>query len=208
MTRQTIPVRFEEMQEGGALGLAIPDSEYTSSNARRATCRPIPPTRLSRYAFAHQGITLDARVAMTVTPKAARARLSGRYDGTHPNVTIHYKRIAGGDWKEECVALDGGRFDVDFDWASAGEPGFYWFMITGSDDQCRSPGWSWSYKIKLVGEQAPPAEEDTSRDEPKIGANTSRGSAVDPPGSLSYSRERGARLPRIPTTQDPDKGTQ
>ncbi len=194
VTRRTIPVRFDEMtRERGAIGLAVPDTTYTSENGRRATCAEVSPSKLSRYAFAHHGITLNADVPMTLRSGQTKARISGRYVGAHPNVTVHYKKIDGGEWMDECVPLEGGLFEVAFDWEKAGAPGFYWFMMTGSDAQCQGPGWSWSYKVQVMDEAAarPPAEE-PPRDAPKIGSNTRRGVSVDPPGSLSYSRESGA----------------
>jgi hypothetical protein len=193
VTRRTIPVRFAEMtRERGSMGLAVPDTTYTSENTRQATCRDVAPSRLSRFAFAHQGITLDQEPRLMLEPGQTRVRLTGTYVGAHPNVTLHYKRIEGGDWLDACVPLEKGRFELEFDWAKAGEPGFYWFMMTGSDAQCQGPGWSWSYKVQAMGQpgraapdQAPP------RDAPKLGANTRGRAPVDPPGSLSYSRDSG-----------------
>ena len=53
--------------------------------------------------------------------------------------------------REQCVELDeDGRFTFEMGWPlERFSPGTYWFMLTGATADCLSPGWAWSYKIRV-----------------------------------------------------------
>lgn len=156
ITRQTLPVRFVEAERTHSLGFPIPDTVYRSENALGTRCAETTPSPLHPQAFAHQGILLDAPVPLTVRRGATVFR--GRYLGDHPKVTLHYKPVEGGVWRERCVAVDrpSGRFEVGVKWDDPAIPeGYVWVMLTGADAKCSSPGWAWSYKIRVLGPPPP-----------------------------------------------------
>lgn len=156
ITRQTAPVRFEEAIGEHQFGFAIPETEYTSQNKLQTQCDPTPYSKLSRSAFAHQGITLESPLPVVIEGQAARDegpgfKLRGRYYGDHPNVAVHRKAIDGDSWTDECVAVDErGRFSARITWPGRRfSPGSYWFMMTGADEDCLAPGWAWSYRVNI-----------------------------------------------------------
>lgn len=155
-TRQTLPVRFAEAQRSHSIGSPIPDTVYRSENALTTTCGETIPSPLHPQAFAHQGVLLDAPVPLIVNRGATVFR--GRYLGDHPKITLHYKPVVGGVWRERCVAVErpSGRFEVGLKWDDPAIPeGHVWVMLTGADAKCSSPGWAWSYKIRVLGQPTP-----------------------------------------------------
>ncbi|AWV89315.1 hypothetical protein DN745_08175 [Bradymonas sediminis] len=156
-TRQTLPTRFYEAAEKQDIGLAVPETEYVSANELQTQCAPTPYSQLSRAAFAHQGITLEKPLPLVIEDRPADKdddgfHLQGVYHGDHPNVAVHRKAIDGDDWTDECVPVDAnGRFSARIKWPKHRfEPGGYWFMLTGADEDCLAPGWAWSYRVNIL----------------------------------------------------------
>lgn len=148
-SRRTLPVRFSEALPNGN-GFAIPETTYTSQTNRRLSCPKTPYSPLQRDAFAHHGIHLDQDYPLSYKRGKAQ-EISGVYYGDHPQVAVHLKGVDGGKWDEVCVPVDAqGRFSATLDWKKlATKDGFYWLMLTGSNEKCQSPGWAWSYKIRV-----------------------------------------------------------
>ena len=151
-TRHTIPVQFREAQQTG-FGFGVPETTYVSENARDTSCGDTRYSRLSRDAFAHHGIVVDQKLPIVLTDPEEIIRVSGTYYGSHPNVAIHRKPLDGTSWIDECVPVeDDGDFSARMSWPEKRFPdGAYWFMITGADAECYSPGWAWSYKLYVRG---------------------------------------------------------
>lgn len=148
VTRHTVPVRFREAYDRG-YGYPVPETTYRSDNERESVCPDVSYSTLGEDAFAHHGITLKKELPIVVTEPDEKIEVAGRYYGQHPNVAVHRKTIEGDSWTDECIPVDeDGDFRAKMTWPSERFPdGPYWFMITGADKDCFSPGWSWSYKI-------------------------------------------------------------
>jgi hypothetical protein len=147
---RTIPSR---LPTGGSnrFPVAIPETTYTSSNELDVPCPPTEHSRLPRDAFAHHGVVLNASLPLEVEAGGTTSRLSGRYYGDHPKVAIHRKPVDRGEWDDRCTSVGSrGRFETTLRWPEAEfEPGFHWLIVTGADEDCLSPGWSWSYKVRV-----------------------------------------------------------
>ncbi|TXD36865.1 M23 family metallopeptidase [Lujinxingia vulgaris] len=148
----TLPVRFEEARRMG-YAFPLPRATYASRNDLSLTCDDTDYSTLPRDAFAHQGIFLEQRLPTVLELGAGLAgqRIKGEYRGRFPNITIHRRAVGSDQWEETCVPVDKrGRFDALLPWAP-GEfgAGYYFFMITGSDAECGSPGWAWSYRVRV-----------------------------------------------------------
>jgi murein DD-endopeptidase MepM/ murein hydrolase activator NlpD len=151
ITHRTVPARISPAG-GGRFPFAIPERTYRSKNERQSTCRKTDYSTLPTDAFAHQGIILDERLPMVIRPGQTRSKLSGTYWGDHPNIALHRKSSADGEWTDECLAVqEDGRFRAEIQWPDQKtDSGFYWFMVTGADEECLSPGWAWSYKLQVL----------------------------------------------------------
>ncbi|MFW5967156.1 MAG: M23 family metallopeptidase [Persicimonas sp.] len=151
-TRQTVPVRMEEADRDG-FGFVVPHTEYTSENELQAQCRDTGFSKLAAGGFSHQGIVLREDLPTVVTDPDETFAIEGTYHGDQPRVAVHRKPVGddGADWIDECIEVDDkGRFSANLKWPRERfEPDTYWFMITGADDKCRSPGWAWSYKVQV-----------------------------------------------------------
>jgi hypothetical protein len=65
-------------------------------------------------------------------------------------VAIHRKPVDGGSWSHRCIDHADGQFETTVSWPDEShEPGFYWLMLSGASEHCQSPGWAWSYKIRV-----------------------------------------------------------
>lgn len=148
--RQSVPVRFFEAMQPGQ-GFIVPEATYTSKNTRELGCAKTDYSMLAQDAFSHHGIRLDQPHPMFISrTKDKSIKLSGSYYGDHPQVAIHTNSLSEDSWKNNCVPVKNHRFEVDLDWSKlAPRDGFYWFIITGSNEKCESPGWAWSYKVKV-----------------------------------------------------------
>jgi hypothetical protein len=156
-TRHTVPVRFYEAIDQQDFGFAIPETDYVSQNELQTQCSPTRYSRLPLAAFAHQGIILTTRLPLVIDHRAARQSspgypIRGTYHGDHPMVAIHRKAVDGEVWTDECVPVDAdGEFAARIKWPRRRfESGSYWFMITGADEDCLSPGWAWSYRVRVL----------------------------------------------------------
>ena len=149
-SRHTVPVRVREAHERG-FGFVVPETVYTSQNELRAQCGPTTFSKLPRDAFTHHGVVMDNKLPAVVDDPAKSFAVEGTYHGDHPNVAIHRKLIDGGSWVDECVPVDeDGEFSARIKWPRERfKEGTYWFMITGADKDCLSPGWAWSYKLQV-----------------------------------------------------------
>ena len=153
MQWSTIPVSFVEIGRG-ARGMPLPRQTYESKNQRQSTCRQTSFSKFHTDAFAHQGIFLQRPVKSVIGASDDEERtmvLEGRYLGEYPNIVIHRREMEGGDWMEQCVALDDqGRFSVQIDWPEhIFGAGYYFLMLTGADEGCNAPGWAWSYRVRV-----------------------------------------------------------
>lgn len=157
-TRRTIPVRFfEAMEAQRGYGFVVPESEYTSLNNMVGVCEDTAFSPISRAAFAHQGIILRDELPMVVEDRRKHEEengyaLRGTYYGEHPNVAVHRKSLDEGVWLDECIPVDAdGEFSARVRWPSDRfSPGGYWFMMSGADEDCLSPGWAWAYRVQLM----------------------------------------------------------
>jgi murein DD-endopeptidase MepM/ murein hydrolase activator NlpD len=147
---RTIPFRFTELLDKGGPGVPAPSSTYTSKNARQETCDETEYSKLGEGAFVHKGVVLDEPLPLVTSVESAFVA-KGRYFGDHTSISIHRKPETGGSWLAECFPLDDdGRFEVEIRWPKTRFPaGGYFLMITGSDADCKSPTWAWSYKIRV-----------------------------------------------------------
>ncbi|MBA2664058.1 MAG: M23 family metallopeptidase [Bradymonadaceae bacterium] len=152
--RHTIPVQFQELGRDN-FGYVVPDTAYTSQNERQVHCGKTRYSDLSRDAFVHQGVLLRDAIPGVIVKDRRTMTIAGTYYGDHTHVAVHRKPASSGRWVEHCVPVDPkGRFLVTINWPQASFPnGFYWLMITGSDKNCASPGWAWSYKVRVDGDQ-------------------------------------------------------
>jgi len=150
VSHRTLPSRLPDAK-ADRFPFPVPETEYVSRNELAGPCPETDHSRLPADAFSHQGILLDDSLPMVVERGAARTKLSGTYRGDHPKVALHRQPISGGEWIDECVDVDDdGRFRAAIEWPpSRIDSGFYWFMMTGADEKCLSPGWSWSYKLRV-----------------------------------------------------------
>ena len=150
VTRRTVPFQFVETRDARGYGFPIPDERVVSQNELRTRCKDDGYAMIGRDAFAHQGLVLEDALPSVVTERSP-VTVSGRYFGDHPRIAIHRKRTRGGTWFEQCVELDeDGRFTFEMGWPlERFSPGTYWFMLTGATADCLSPGWAWSYKIRV-----------------------------------------------------------
>lgn len=147
-SRHTVPFRFQELMDNG-IGVPAPNSAYRSENRAASSCGRTDYSELGEGAFAHHGILLDDAIPI-VNTIGDSFLVSGRYGGDDTTVAIHRKPVSGGSWLSECFALDGDEFEVDVRWPEERFPaGAYWMMLTGSNDDCESPTWAWSYKMRV-----------------------------------------------------------
>ncbi len=150
-TTRTIPFRFFEGQVQNEYGFPVPDTVLVSQNERRTQCRDAGWSRLPRDAFAHQGIVLGHTLP-TVVRDRTDMKIRGRFYGDSTHVAVHRKSARGSaGWLSECVRVDErGRFETEIDWPlEVFPPGTYQVMLTGADAECLTPGWSWSYQMRL-----------------------------------------------------------
>ncbi len=150
----TIPVLFRE-RNGAHPGVLLPRTAYTSENRRTSQCRPTEYSTLGPDAFAHRGILLHHRVPTVLGGDRDRSVVfQGTYSGEMTHVAVHRRPTSGGEWMEQCVPVDDhGRFAFRLNWPeSRFDPGYYFLMLTGSDETCDAPGWSWSYRIRVDGD--------------------------------------------------------
>jgi hypothetical protein len=149
-SRHTIPLRMREAQRRG-YGFVVPETEYVSENEMRAMCSETQFSEIPTGAFAHHGVIIDSELPSVIDDPEAPISVSGVYHGDHPNVAIHRKPIDGGSWIDECLPVDkDGEFEARIKWPRERfRPGTFWFMITGADEECRSPGWAWSLKVQV-----------------------------------------------------------
>ncbi|RAL24686.1 hypothetical protein DL240_00305 [Lujinxingia litoralis] len=152
LTGRTLPVRFTEARDAG-YAYPLPLASYTSQNALSLTCDPTDYSTLPRDAFAHQGVFLRKKLPTVLPLGEGRAgqTIEGTYRGTSPNVVIHRRAQGASTWQEDCVPVDArGRFETTIVWETQDYPaGQYFFMITGGDQDCGSPGWAWSYVLRV-----------------------------------------------------------
>ncbi len=151
VTRHTVPVRLYEAINEHNFGFIVPETTYVSQNRLHAVCAPTSYSTLPYEAFAQQGIMLSTHLPIVVEHPDRAVTVEGVYHGDHPNVAIHRKRVDGGSWIDECLPVDAdGSFAARIKWPHERfKPGAYWFMITGADKDCLSPGWAWSYKVQV-----------------------------------------------------------
>ncbi len=150
VAHRTVPARLPRGRND-RFPFVVPDKTYVSRNDVSGPCRETDYSSLPVDAFAHQGIELRDSLPMVVERGATRSRLAGRYHGDKAQVAVHRKPVEGGDWIDECVAVDEeGRFEAALRWPKDRlESGLYWLMLTGADGECRSPGWAWSYRVRV-----------------------------------------------------------
>ena len=150
VTHRTIPTRFSSLGKS-RFPYVVPEKEYESNNRLDAPCRKTNYSRMPTDAFVHHGIQLDRSLPLVIERGATQSKLSGRYYGDHAKVSVHRKHTKGGEWIDECVEVgDDGRFEASLHWPEEKlDSGFYWFMMTGADTECLSPGWAWSYKLRV-----------------------------------------------------------
>jgi hypothetical protein len=147
----SVPFQFAEARRR-RYGFVVPEATYRSANKRQYGCKSTPYSPIPLDAFAHQGVILRRSLPAVITGETRDVVIEGTYFGDHRHVAIHRKPVEGGEWSDGCVAVDErGRFRARLSWETEKFPaGFYWLMITGTDERCRrSPGWSWSYKIRV-----------------------------------------------------------
>ena len=148
---RTIPVAFNEARDSSS-GVVLARQSYESQNERLAQCDVDGYSHIPRNGFVHRGIVLDDDVPMVLESDDDRStELRGRYLGEQSHVAVHRRRISGGEWIEECAEVDDdGRFSIDVDWPPHVFPdGYYFMMLTGSDEDCSAPGWSWAYRVQI-----------------------------------------------------------
>lgn len=150
VSHRTIPSRVPTSRDR-RFPFVVPETTYVSENRRNSPCKSTSYSRIPRDAFTHQGVLLDRKLPLVVERKKTSSRLSGTYYGDHPQIAVHRKLAGDGDWIDECVEVDAdGGFQATLQWPDSEiDPGFYWFMITGADEECQSPGWAWSYKVRV-----------------------------------------------------------
>ena len=147
----TMPVRFAELQDEPP-GIVLPRGVYQSQNRRTFGCRETEYSRLGHDAFAHRGILLHETLPMVIeTDRDRTMYVEGVYSGQQSHVAIHRRNTDGGRWIDQCIEVDeAGRFAFRVDWPEQifGE-GYYFLMLTGSDAECKAPGWAWAYRIRV-----------------------------------------------------------
>jgi len=150
LTHRTVPSRVSA-PNGERFPFFVPEKTYVSHNERAGPCPETEDSELPADAFVHQGILLDDSLPMVVERGETRTELVGTYHGEHPKIAVHRQPLSGGDWIDECVEVDeDGRFRAILEWPREElEAGFYWFMLTGADEECLAPGWAWSYEIRV-----------------------------------------------------------
>lgn len=149
LTRRTVPTRLPR-STAKDFPFVVPQQTYTSHNERELACRGHTYSMLPRDAFAQQGITLNQRLPIAIDSESTQLEISGEYNGPHPHVAVHRKPVDGGSWSHQCVDHDDGRFETTLSWTEDSyQSGFYWLMISGASEHCQSPGWAWSYKIRV-----------------------------------------------------------
>jgi murein DD-endopeptidase MepM/ murein hydrolase activator NlpD len=149
LTRRTVPTRLPR-KTAKDHRFVVPQQTYISHNKRKTACSKRTYSKLPRDAFAQQGILLDQRLPIVVSAGETTLELSGRYTGPHPHVAIHRKPVDGGSWNHRCIDHDDGKFQTTVSWPNDSyETGYYWLMLSGGSEHCQSPGWSWSYKIRV-----------------------------------------------------------
>ena len=150
LSRRTIPIQFEESRGQQRFGYPVPDVTLVSENRPRPRCNDPGYSELGEDAFAHHGIIVDQRLPTMITERG-KTTISGRFYGDHPRIAVHRKTSKGGSWLDQCIKVDDrGRFEFEIDWPlDRFSPGIYWFMLTGASDECLSPGWAWSYKVRV-----------------------------------------------------------
>ena len=146
----TIPVRFPEGDE--RTGVVLPRGEYISQNKRQHQCKKTEYSGLGLDAFAHRGISLRREVPTVLNDESGRSMVfEGTYRGEMSHVAIHRRAVGTSDWIEQCIEVDEqGRFAFEVDWPTrVFSAGYYFMMLTGSDERCVAPGWAWSYRVRV-----------------------------------------------------------
>lgn len=151
VSRRTVPSRTSPRPRE-RYPYPVPETTYTSRNDRDAPCPSTEYSRLPRDAFAHEGIILQKQLPMVVRRGRTESRIVGHYRGDNPKVALHRKHTESGEWIDECVPVDDdGRFAARVRWPKDRfDAGFHWLMLTGADEDCHSPGWAWSYKLRVL----------------------------------------------------------
>ncbi len=147
----TIPVAFAGADDDLS-GIVLPRQRYESQNERQATCDDTDYSRLSEDAFAHRGILLGESLPLVVEEEGERRMLvEGKYFGEESYVAIHRRRTDNAQWLEQCVEVDeDGEFSFQVDWPEQiFDTGYYFLMLTGSDEHCSAPGWAWAYRVRV-----------------------------------------------------------
>ena len=147
----TLPVTFREASDDSP-GVVLPRQAYESQNERLSTCSDTDYSRLGADAFAHRGILLSESLPLVIEEWEDRRMLvEGTYWGEESHVAIHRRRTDNNGWLEQCVEVDDdGAFSFDIDWPEQiFEPGYYFLMLTGSDENCSAPGWAWAYRVRV-----------------------------------------------------------
>ena len=147
----TLPMRFEEVSHRG-VDILLPRETYQSENRRTFGCRPTEFSTLGHDAFIHRGIVLRRPLPLVLRGDGERTmRVEGRYVGDEPYVAIHRRPSGQSNWINQCVPVDEwGRFAFEIDWPQRiFDQGYFFLMLTGSDEDCRAPGWGWSYRVHI-----------------------------------------------------------
>lgn len=154
---KTIPVSFAEARDEAA-GVPLPREHYVSQNQRQPYCEETDYSRLGTDAFAHRGIELETEIPTVVDDHEGRQmRIEGTYHGDRSHVAVHRRRVGAGSWIEQCGAVDeDGRFSFVVDWPEhVFTDGYYFLMLTGSDEECSAPGWAWAYRLRFRTSEVP-----------------------------------------------------
>lgn len=154
----TIPAVFEETRDTSA-GVLLPRHEYVSQNERKPYCEANDYSSLGGDAFIHRGIELDSEIPTRIRSRDERTtRFEGTYHGDRSHVAVHRRDVNDEDaWIDQCTEVDAeGRFSFEIDWPEQiFEDGYYFLMLTGSDEHCNAPGWAFSYRIRVYPPELP-----------------------------------------------------
>ncbi len=149
---QTLPVAFAETQSTKG-GVVLPRQSYESENKREPYCADTDYSRLGQAAFAHRGVWLETEIPTMIQSRDDRMmRIEGEYRGEDSHVAFHRREInGGGDWIEKCAPVDDdGNFSLEIEWPEhVFTDGYYFLMLTGSDEDCNAPGWAWAYRVRV-----------------------------------------------------------
>ena len=171
---RSIPVRFEELADRSP-AVILPREEYRSENIRQSGCASTSWSTLGRDAFAHRGILRDETMASVIKEDESRSwRIEGTYSGELERIAIHRRAPGEREWMTQCADIDDrGRFSVNLHWPEeVFSQEYYFMMMTGADGNCRAPGWSWAYRIRMIGgeeaDASSPGSQRTGREEPVL----------------------------------------